>query len=76
MNHIEVSPLTGNIFQGRVNKAGNAFLDGKKDITSQVLRAIIEKAEFHGGEFEIRGAGKLWTVTVKEEAAHGIKENT
>ena len=74
MNHIAVSPLTGAIFQGRVNKAGNAFLEGKKDITSQVLCAIIEKAEFHGGEFEIRGGNRLWTVTVKEESAHGIKE--
>jgi hypothetical protein len=66
MTHIAVSPLTGEIFQGRVNKAGNAFLSGKKDITSQVLRVIIEKAEFHGGEFEIRGAGKHWVVAVRE----------
>ena len=65
--HIGVSPLTGDVFQGRLNKAGNAFTDGKQDITNQILRVIIEKAEFHGGEFEIRGGDRLWTVTVKEE---------
>ena len=66
MTHISVSPLTGDVFQGRVNKAGTAFLEGKKDITSQFLRAVIEKAEFHGGEFEIRGGGKHWVVAIRE----------
>jgi hypothetical protein len=67
MTHIGVSPLTGHIFQGKLNKAGNSFTDSKKDITNQVLRVIIEKADFHGGEFEVRGGDRLWTVTVKEE---------
>jgi hypothetical protein len=68
MMHIGVSPLTGDVFQGKLNKAGNAFLDGKKDITSQFLRAIIEKSQFHGGEFDIQGGNKLWQVTVVEKA--------
>lgn len=38
----------------------------KKDITSDVLRAVIEKAEFHGGTFEVEGGGKRLTVTVVE----------
>lgn len=67
--HIGVSPLTGSIFQGRVNKDGNAFVGVKRDITSDVLRAVIEKAEFHGGSFEIQGGGEKWTVTVKKEIA-------
>ena len=62
--HIGVSPLTGRVFRGRVNKAGNAFVGEKQDITSEVLRAVVEKAEFHGGTFEIEGGGKKWTVTV------------
>lgn len=70
---IATSPLTGEIFSGRVNKAGNTFVGKKKDVTSEVLKAIIDKAEFHGGEFEIRSsAGRTWVVTV---TAHGIKEN-
>lgn len=61
---IAASPLTGRIYGGRINKAGNAFLDGKQDVTSDVLLAVIEKAAFHGGEFDIEGGGDKWTVTV------------
>ena len=67
---IATSPLTGRIFSGRVNKDCTAFIGEKKDVTSEVLKAIIDKAEYHGGSFEIEGAGQKWTVTV---AAHGIK---
>lgn len=73
---IAVSPLTGRIFQGRLNKSLNAFAGEKKEVTSDVLAAVIEKAEFHGGTFEIQGGGRKWLVTVVEEAAHGIKETT
>jgi hypothetical protein len=67
--HIGVSPLTGRVFLGRVNKAGTAFLDGKEDITSDFMRALIEKGEYHQGCFEILSDdGRSWTVTVKEDA--------
>ena len=61
---IGCSPLTGRVFRGRVNKAGTAFIGEKHDITSDVLRAVIDKAEFHGGTFGIEGNGQKWTVTV------------
>ena len=64
---IGVSPLTGRVFRGRVNKAGNAFVGEKQDITSDVLRAVIELAEFHGGTFEIADGAAKYTVTVKKE---------
>ncbi len=75
--HIGVSPLTGRIFQGRVNKEGNAFVGEKKDVTGDVLRCVIEKAEFHGGEFEIEGGGRKWTVTVTEQwsVTEGVKND-
>jgi hypothetical protein len=63
---IGVSPLTGRIFSGRTNKAGTAFVGEKVDVTSEVLRAVVEKAEYHGGTFEIEGGGQTWTVTVSE----------
>jgi len=66
MKHIATSPLTGRIYQGNVNKQGNAFTGAKIDVTSQVLKAVIEKAEYHGGTFEIEGAGRKWDVIVKE----------
>lgn len=64
---IACSPLTGRIFAGRVNKAGNAFVGNKTDVTGDVLRALIDKADYHGGSFEIEGGGEKWTVTVKKE---------
>jgi len=66
-SRIGVSSLTGRVFQGRLNKDANAFVGEKRDITSEVLRAVIEKAEFHGGMFEIEGGGEKYTVTVKKE---------
>ena len=66
---IATSPLTGRIYAGRLNKAGNAFLDGKEDVTSDVLVALIDKARFHGGSFDIEGDGKKWLVTVAQEAS-------
>lgn len=69
---IAVSPLTGRIHQGRVNKDGSAFVGEKRDVTSDVLRAFIEKAQFHGGTFEIEGGTKKWTVTVAEQLSDPI----
>lgn len=61
---IACSPLTGRIYRGRVNLPGTAFVGQKQDITSDVLRAVIEKAEFHGGSFVIEGGGESYTVAV------------
>lgn len=66
---IACSPLTGTINAGRVSKDGTHFVGSKADVTSDVLRALIEKADYHGGTFEIRAGDKLWTVTVKEGGA-------
>ena len=54
---------------GRVNKAGDSFVGVKRDVTSDVLRAVIEKADFHGGQFDIEGGGNKWIVTVTKESA-------
>lgn len=66
---IACSPLTGRIHAGRVNKEGNAFVGEKRDVTSDALKAVIDKAEFHGGSFEIEGGGQKWTVTVTKNNA-------
>ena len=68
---IATSPLTGRIFSGRVNKEGTAFTGDKKDVTSEVLKAVIEKAEYHGGQFVIEAGNRKWTVSI--EAAHNIE---
>lgn len=65
---IATAALTGRIYMGRTNKAGNAFSGQKKDVTSDVLKAVIDKAEFHGGTFEIEGGSEKWSVTVTKQA--------
>ena len=61
------SPLTGTIFLGTVNKYGTAFIGAKADVTSDFLRAVIEKAEYHGGQFDIQAGNEKWIVTVTKE---------
>ena len=73
---IACSPLTGRIHRGRVNAAGNAFVGQKEDVTSDVLRAVVEKAQFHGGRFEIEGGGEMWAVTVTKQATGARTEDT
>ena len=61
------SPLTGTIFLGTVNKGGYAFIGAKDDVTSDFLRAVIEKADYHGGQFDIQAGNEKWIVTVTKE---------
>lgn len=61
---IATSPLTGRIFSGRVNASGTAFVGEKQDVTSDVLKAVLDKAEYHGGSFDIEGGGNRWVVNV------------
>jgi len=67
VTRIACTALTGRIVQGKVNAAGNAFVGVKKDITSDFMKALIDKAEFHKGEFEITCGEEKWTVTVTKE---------
>ena len=60
-----VSPITGTIYSGTVK--GDMWVGKKTDVTSDFLRCVLEKAEYHSGAFEIRGGGKLFIVTVAEE---------
>jgi len=45
MNKLRVacSPLTGTIFAGRVNKAGDAWSGEPTDVTSDAIGAVIHK---------------------------------
>ena len=62
---LAVSPLTGTIYSGSVNPKTDMWIGKKKDVTSDFLRCVIEKAMFHGGSFEIRGSsGAVHVVTV------------
>lgn len=63
---IATAALTGRIYMGQTNKSGTAFSGQKTDVTSDVLKAVIDKASFHGGTFEIEGGNEKWTVNVKK----------
>lgn len=68
-NRICCTALTGRIMMGRTNSAGNAFVGQKLDVTSDVLKAVIDKAAFHGGSFEIAAGEEKWDVTVTKAGA-------
>ena len=59
-----VSPITGTVFSGTVKK--DMWIGQKKDVTSDFLRCVIEKAMSHGGAFEIRGGSTVYTITLTE----------
>lgn len=63
---IACTALTGRIVIGPVDKTGIRFTSEQKDVTSDVLKAVIDKAEFHGGAFDVEGGGKKWVITVSE----------
>lgn len=70
---IACSPLTGRIFSGRTNSSGLVFVGTKKDVTSEVLGAIIGKAEYHGGDFVVDANGqpayRIYVTKLTAEAA-------
>jgi len=43
MKRIATAALTGRIYLGTVNKAGTDFTGAKQDVTSDVLKAVIDK---------------------------------
>ena len=68
-NRIATAALTGRIYMGRVNKADTDFVGQTTDVTSDVMKAIIDKAEHHGdGGFEIVSGDQRWTVNVTKRA--------
>lgn len=39
--HVGCSPLTKRIYAGHIDKSGEAWLDGKTDVTTKALLAVI-----------------------------------
>ncbi|MBD1602276.1 DUF7446 family protein [Pseudomonas typographi] len=65
-----VTALNGRIIAGFENATGTQITEGsRQDVTSDFMKALIDKAEHHGGTFEIAGAGEKWDVIVKKEPA-------
>lgn len=56
------SPLTDSIYAGRLNKAGDKWLD-KKDVTNEFIDCVIKRWEGHTEN--ISQGDKKWEITVK-----------
>lgn len=67
MTRIACTALTGRIMAGRVSKDGLRFTGTPKDVTSDVLKAIIDKLKHHGGSFEITCEGTVVARLILEE---------
>lgn len=62
---VQCSPLTGNIYAGRLNTSGSAWAGQKHDVTSDVIGAIIEKVGA-GNALTVSGnLGQKYEITVK-----------
>lgn len=62
---LAVTALTGLVVAGKAKASGSGFLlSSVQDVTSDFMKAVVEKAEHHGGSFIIRGDSKRWKVTV------------
>lgn len=64
---LAVTALTGRIVAGFQNAKGDNITEGsRQDLTSDFMKALIDKAEYHGGSFEIKGDSQKWNVTVEK----------
>lgn len=64
---LQMTALNGRIMAGHPNAQGNYITEGShQDVTSDFMKCLIEKSEFHKGEFDIVGGDEKWSVTVKK----------
>ena len=60
---IGTSPLTGNVYLGRTSKDGSKWLPGKRDITSDFTRCVLEKYGPDSFGPEAKGARSVINVS-------------
>jgi hypothetical protein len=68
MIRIATAALTKRIFAGKVNKSGTAFTGNKQDVTSDVLKAIIDKIGVGNTKSVIVDGAPKYEITVREVA--------
>lgn len=68
MNRIACTALTGRIQLGRVSKDKTSFVGIPVDVTSDVIKAMMDKLEHHGGTMDITENGKpVATITLTKQ---------
>lgn len=63
---IACAALSGRIYAGKLNKSRTAFLDGKQDVTSDVLKAVIDKVGFGQPHVVTANGIPEYEITVKK----------
>lgn len=58
--------FSGRISCGRINKAQNAFLDGKEDCTDEAVWSVGEYVRSQGGEVKLTSKGGV-TLRIRAE---------
>ena len=67
---IACTGISGRILQGRVTADGKSFSGQTKDVTSDVLAAVIDKLKHHGGSFTINCNGEpVATLALSDPAS-------
>lgn len=69
-SRIACAGISGRIIQGRVSADGKSFVGQTKDVTSDVLAAVIDKLKHHGGSFTINCNGEPVATLTLSEAEH------
>lgn len=65
---MQTTALTGRVLAGHPNAKGNYLTEGsRQDVTSDFMKCLIEKSEFHGGQFDIVSGEDKWVVTVTKQ---------
>lgn len=74
-SRIACAGISGRIIQGRVSADGKSFVGQTKDVTSDVLAAVIDKLKHHGGSFTINCNGEpVATLTLSEAEQQSAPE--
>jgi len=72
---LAVTAINGRIIAGHENSKSDAITEGsRQDVTSDFMKALIDKAEYHGGAFDIAGGGDHWDVIVTKRSGSGENE--
>lgn len=65
---LAVTALTGSVIAGHANSKGTEITEGsRQDVTSDFMKSLIDKAQHHGGEFDIVCGNEKWVVSVKKD---------
>lgn len=69
-SRIACTALTGRIRMGKVSKDKCSFVGTPVDVTSDVIKAMMDKLEYHGGAMDITEDGKtVATITLTKQEA-------